>query len=263
MHAVVLLKRVLDPEIPQSAFAVDPERREPLVPRAPYVLSVFDGNALEVALRLRDALGGACELTALSFGPQAAEEVLRKALALQCDRAVLVSGEEQGLGARRKADILAAAIRRLPPADLVLLGRQAADWEAGQLGGMLAESLGVPCLPFVSEVRRDGDAFQAVQQLEGGTAVYRLPGPAVLTVTNAGGNVLRPARIRDVMAARGREIAVVALGELAMGDGGTAEVETTALRLPTPRGKAEMIDGATAGERARSLVRRLGELGAI
>ena len=263
MHAVVLLKRVLDPEIPQSAFAVDPERREPLVPRAPYVLSVFDGNALEVALRLREAVGGACELTALSFGPQAAEEVLRKALALQCDRAVLVWGEEQGLGARRKADILAAALRRLPPADLVLLGRQAADWEAGQLGGMLAESLGVPCLPFVSAVRWDGEALQAVQQLEGGTAVYRLQGPALLTVTNAGGNVLRAARIRDVMAARGREITVFAPGELAAGDPEVPEVETLTLRVPPPRGKAEMLDGATAAERARALLRRLGELGAI
>ena len=261
MHAIVLMKRVLDPEIPQSAFSIDPERRQPYVPRAPYVLSVFDGNALEVALRLREARGGDLRITALTFGPRAAEEVLRKALALTVDAAVHVLGDDEGLGAVAKAKVLAAAIRGLPPPDLVLLGRQAADWEAGQTGGMLAEALGLPCVPFVSAVL-DLAGREVLQQLENGQAVHRLRGPTVLTVTNDGQNVLRAARIRDVMAARGREIACLELAGL-LADGDPPAVETAALRLPAPRRRAEICEGGTAAERAVVLARRLRELGAV
>ncbi len=263
MHLVVLLKRVLDPEIPQSAFSLDPERKEPTVLRHPFVLSVFDGNALELALRLRDARADA-RVTALTFGPRAAEDVLRKALALQVDEAVHLLGDENGLPAGRKARVLAAAIRRLPPADLVLCGRQAADWEAGQLGGMLAEALGCPCLPFVSGLSLAPGGFEAVQQVESGQAVYRLPGPAVLTVTNDPGNVLRPARIKDVMAARGRELTTIPLEELLPGtESDEARVETLDLRLPAPRRRAEILDGGGAAGTAALLARRLRELGAV
>lgn len=264
MHAIVLVKRVLDPEIPRTAFSVDPERRQPHVPRAPYVLSVFDGNALEVALRLREARGGDLRITALTLGPGPAEEVLRKALALTVDAAVHVLGDDEELGAVAKADALAAAIRRLPPPDLVLCGRQAADWEAGQIGGMLAEALGLPCVPFVSAVL-DPAGTEVLQQLESGQAVYRLRGPTVLTVTNDGQNVLRAAKIKDVMAARGKGIAVTPLGELLAEAGSQAaqEVETLALRLPAPRRRAEICEGETAGARAGLLMRRLRELGAV
>jgi electron transfer flavoprotein beta subunit len=263
MHLVVLLKRVLDPEIPQSAFSLDPQHKEPSALRHPFVLSVFDGNALELALRLRDTRAEV-RVTALTLGPRAAEDVLRKALALTVDEAVHIVGDEAGLPAGRKARVLAAAIRRLAPADLVLCGRQAADWEAGQLGGMLAEALGLPCLPFVSGLGLAPGGFEAVQQVESGQAVYRVAGPAVLTVTNDPGNVLRPARIRDVMAARGRELTTIPLADLVPGtEGDEAGVETLDLRLPTPRRRAEILDGGDAAETAARLARRLRELGAV
>ncbi len=263
MHLVVLLKRVLDPEIPQTAFSLDPERKQPHALRHPYVLSVFDGNALELALRLREA-GTDVRVTALTFGPKAAEDVLRKALALTVDEAVHVLGEEEGLTAARKARVLAAAISRLPSPDLVLCGRQAADWEAGQMGGMLAEALGMPCLPFVSSLSPAAGGFEAVQQVESGQLVLRLPRPAVVTVTNDPGNVLRAARIKDVMAARGRGLTTIALQDLLPGTQGVeASVETLALRLPAPQRRAEICEGAGPAEAARLLARRLRELGAV
>ncbi len=264
MHAIVLLKRVLDPEIPQTAFSLDPERQEPAVLRHPFVLSVFDGNALELGLKLREARAGDLRITALTLGPRAAEDILRKALALLADAAVHIVGEEDGLAPGVKARVIAAAIRRLPAPDLILCGRQAADWEAGQLGGMLAEALAVPCLPFVSELRPAAGGFDAVQQVESGQVVHRIAGPAVLTVTNDQGNVLRAARIKDVMASRGRELIVFHLRELVPGAGGAeARAEMLSLRLPAPRLRAEIVDGEGPAEKTQGLVRRLREVGAF
>lgn len=263
MHVVVLLKRVLDPEIPPSAFAVDPVRREPDVPRAPHVLSIFDGNALEVALRLRESAPGT-RVTALSLGPPETEEVLRKALALTVDEAVHVVGEERDLAPHRKVRLLAAAIRRTGPPDLVLCGRQAADWEAGQVGGMLAEALSLPSLPCVAAVEQGAAGLEALQQLESERVRWSLPGPAVLTVTNDGRNALRPAKVRDVLAARGRAVRTIPLAELlAEAAGPEVRTQTRALSLPEPRQRAELLEGGTPEEQAGLLARRLRDLGAI
>lgn len=266
MHVVVLLKQVLDPEIPATAFGVDEDRRVPAVERAPYVLSIFDGNALEVALKLREAVGGDARITALSLGPHGAEEILRKALALTADAAVLLCADGAAMDSAAKARVLAAAIGRLGPVDLVLAGRQAADYEAGQVGAMVAEALGLPCVPFVSRVFVEREGLEVHQQIENGHAVFRLHGPAVLTVTNDETNVLRPAKVRDVMTAGRKPIAVWDLGEFAAQariDAAGPAVEMLELRLPEPRTHAEMLEGATPAERGRSLARRLRELGAI
>lgn len=266
MHVVVLLKQVLDPEIPSTAFRIDAERRAPLVERAPQVLSVFDGNALEAALRLREGRGGDLRITALSLGPRTAEEILRKALALTADAAILIEGDAGSLDSAQKARVLAAAIRRLGTVDLVLSGRQAADWEAGQVGAMVAEALGLPCLPFVSRLSPGEDGIEVRQQLESGVAIFRLGGPAVLTCTNDETNVLRPAKVRDVMAAGRREIArwpLEELGHEAGLAGAPPAVELIDLTLPVALSHAEMLAGGSPAERAEALVRRLEELGAI
>lgn len=266
MHAVVLMKQVLDPEIPLTAFRIDPELLAPSVERAPYVLSIFDSNALEAALRLREAMGAELRITALSLGPKSGEEILRKALALNCDAAVLVAGDAAELDSGQKARVLAAAIRRLGPLDLVLAGRQAADYEAGQVGAMVAQALGLPCVPFVSRIAPGEGGLEVRQQIEGGFALLRLHGPTVLTVTNDETNVLRPAKIRDVMAAGKRSITVWELQELAAEAGLPATrpaVELLDLSVPERRAGAEIMDGATPRERALKLLRRMRELGAV
>ena len=263
MHAVVLLKRVPDPELPPSAFSVDPETLRAEVGRTPHVLSSFDANALEVALQLREALGS-LRISALSLGPAAAEEVLRKALALTADDAWHVLGDDEDLDPGQAGAVLAAAIRRLGLPDLVLAGRQSADWEAGQVGGVVAEELGWPCLPFVSRLRPSSAGLEALQRLEGGEAVYELALPAVVTVTNDAGNGLRPARIRDVLAARARTLEVLELSALAGGALGRGPARgLLGLSVPAGRARAEFLGGASGREQALELARRLRQLGAV
>jgi electron transfer flavoprotein beta subunit len=91
MNLVVCIKQILDPEIPARDFRIDAAKREAEQGGANLVANIFCENALETALQAREAHGG--KLTALALGPEGAEDVLRKALALKADEAVLVVNE--------------------------------------------------------------------------------------------------------------------------------------------------------------------------
>ena len=261
MHSVVCIKQVLDQDIPPRAFRVDRAARRPDVAGAPLVMSIFDGNALETALRLREAQSGG-SVTALTIGPKGAEEVLRKALAVTADQAVLVSeGELDGVDAQARAALIAAAVRKLTPGvDLVLCGRQAGDWESGQVGSMVAEALEWPCVTLVSQITpAEGGRVRLRREVEDGYEIVEAASPVVVTVTNGEGNVLRLAKVRDVMMAHRKPITTFTAADLGGADGasGAALVD---LFIPDKSSKCEFVDGKTAAEKATNLVRKLREL---
>jgi electron transfer flavoprotein beta subunit len=266
MNIVVLIKQVLDPELPARAFRVNRETKAPDVARAPQVLSIFDGNALEVALKLREARGTGDKVTALCLGEKGAEEILRKSLAVTVDEAVLlVDPAFNGLDSFAKATVLAAAIRAMGQVHLVLAGRQAADWEAGQVGSLVAEELGWPCVAFVSRITPDGNTLRLRRELDDGYQTIRATGPLVLTVTNDDSNVLRFAKVRDVMASTRKPIANWNAAKLGItpADLHDASIEVVDLYVPEQPKHAEMIEGDTARDRARTVARRLRELNVI
>src|SRR4051812_39485050 len=118
MNILVCLKQILDPEIPPRDFRVDTEKMEAERGAAGLVMNIFCANALETALQFRERVGG--KITAISFGDETAEEVLRKALALRVDGAVLVTGSPSVTEQKSRrvepmlvARILAAAARKV------------------------------------------------------------------------------------------------------------------------------------------------------
>jgi electron transfer flavoprotein beta subunit len=260
VHTVVCIKQVLDQDIPPRAFRVDREAKRPDVPNAPLVMSIFDGNALETALKLREAQGGGT-VTALSLGAKSAEEVLRKALAVTADQAVRIDADQDAVDAAARAALLAAAVRRLTPAvDLVLCGRQAGDWESGQVGSMIAEALGWPCVTFVSKITPLPDGRLRLQrQVEDGYELIEAASPLVATITNDESNVLRLAKVRDVMLAHRKPLHTWTPAELgvAAGDGAATLAD---LYVPEKSSQCEFIAGDTPAEKAANLVRRLREL---
>ena len=266
MNVVVLIKQVLDPELPARAFRVNRDLKAPEIARAPRVMSIFDGNALEVALKLKEAKGSGVKIIALSLGEKTAEEVLRKALAVTADEAVLLSDPAfVGLDSFRTAQVLAAGIRSIGDIDLVIAGRQAADWEAGQVGSLVAEELGWPCVAFVSRVTPDSEGLTLRRELEDGYQTIRTRGPAVLTITNDESNVLRFAKVRDVMASSRKPIANWNAAKLGIDLASLRDSSLDVLDLFVPEGTkhAEMIEGDTPAERARALARRLCELNVL
>ncbi|WP_324669388.1 electron transfer flavoprotein subunit beta/FixA family protein [Geochorda subterranea] len=263
MHLVVCVKQVLDPEMSPRDFAVDPVARRPIAGRAPLVISTFDEIALEVALQLREAVGGGT-VTALTLGPRSADEVLRKAMAMQADRAVRIDPGGLGEGdAFVTASALAEAIRRkLSPFDVVLCGRQAGDTDGGQVGPMLAEALGLPMVANALRVRPGPDGSLHVErETEEGTEVVEVRPPVLLTATNAESNVPRIPKVKDVMAAHRKPIEVMAPSELGLaGEGLPARTAVEALEVPQQSRQCRMVEGDSLEERVESLVAALLEL---
>src|ERR1700731_1569760 len=199
MNSIVCLKQILDPEIPARDFRVDSARREAERGSANLVTNIFCENALETALQLRERAGGA-KITALSYGQPSAEDSLRKALAMKADAAALIVNDgNANPDPLTTARVLAAAIRKLGTFDLIMVGREAGDWGAGQTGGLIAEELGMPCVSFVDRIESEGGKLLLKRQTDSGWEVLEAEPPVVVSVTNDEYNLPRIPKVRDVM----------------------------------------------------------------
>ena len=258
-HVVVLLKDILDPELPSSRFRVDREARRPVEGLGPSILGPFERSALELALKVKDAAGG--RVTAVSVGDGGATYGLRKALTVRVDEAVQVSVERAAdLDPGRTAELLLGALGRLAPVDLVVAGRQAGDWDHGQVGYLLAERLGWPCVGLVREAWLEGDELRVRHDHAGGQQVVSIQPPAVLTVTNDDALLLRLARVNDLMAAQKRPITRWEAAEFGSIAGADPGLEIADLWVPEHESVCEIIEGKDPSEMAVNAVRRLQEL---
>jgi electron transfer flavoprotein beta subunit len=225
------------------------------------VTNIFCENALETALQFRDAHAG--KITALSCGPEGAEDVLRKALALRADDAVLVVSEAANSDPLFVAETLAAAIRKLGSVDIVMVGREAGDWGAGQTGGLLAEELGWPCISF-AESFEPGAAAGAIairRQIDNGWETIEAAAPVVLTITNHDKNVPRIPKTRDVMQSYRKPLAKWTLAELGIDPGAAHRYyEVADLVIPQKETKCEFIAGESLEERIDEFARRVTEV---
>ena len=106
---------------------------------------------MEAAVRLKEDLGG--KITVLSLGKKVSDTVLRKTLAAGADELILLQDDQfDRLDSFSTATALADAVRKVGEYDLVLTGRQAGDWDSGQVGLILGELLGLPCISLAGAV---------------------------------------------------------------------------------------------------------------
>lgn len=180
---IVCLKQVPDPDAPPSAFQVDADRKKVVPKGVPPVISPYDENALEAALRLKDKWGA--RVVALSMGKNLSKRLLVKAIAAGADELVLLQDDRfDDPDSCGTALILAAAIRRIGRYDLILCGRQAADTNAGQVGIGIGELLEIPCVSSVQAVDFSGGMLRAESIVPDGYEVVEVRTPAVVTVCN-------------------------------------------------------------------------------
>jgi electron transfer flavoprotein beta subunit len=263
MHAVVLLKEILDWELPAGKFRVDETAKRAADGIAPMLLGPFEQHALELAVQLKDA-GVVEKVTAVLAGPAGGVDGLRKALALRCDEAVhVVADGVDAADPSQTAELLVAALQRLEPADLVLAGRQAGDWDHGQVGYIVAERLGRPCVGLVFRAERDGDRLRVWRVAPGGVEQLAVRLPAVLTVTSDAGLQLRMGSVMDRMAANKKPITTWTADELGLTPerlAGARRLELERVWVPEIERRCEVIDGDDPAEVARTVLARLEEL---
>jgi electron transfer flavoprotein beta subunit len=264
MNILVCLKQILDPEIPARDFRVDPFKREAERGSANLVTNIFCENALETALQLRERVG-TVKITALSYGAPSAEDSLRKALAMKADAAALVVNDgHTNPDPLTTARVLAAAITKLGTFDLIMVGREAGDWGAGQTGGLIAEELGLPCVSFVDRIDSANGTLRLKRQTDTGWEVLEAVPPVVLTVTNDEHNVPRIPKVRDVMMSYRQPLTTLTLDELGIeadeARAGNTFYEVADLSIPQKETRCEFVDGDTLDEKVEAFARRIIEV---
>lgn len=200
MNIIVCIKQVPDPEGPPGSYVINDALQRVEARGIPPVISLFDENALEAALRIKDALpNDTVNVTVVSMGAKLSVAVLQKALAAGADELVKIedrSFESIGHDSRATASVLAAAIRKINTFDLILTGRQAADWNGGQVGIGIARLLGIPAVTLAGKVMvQDGYAV-AERPTKYGHEVVRTPLPSIISVGNEAGVLRYPTMIQ-------------------------------------------------------------------
>ena len=258
LKIAVCAKQVPDTEIPASQFVVD-ESAVAVVPPAGVqpIVNGFDMNAVEVALRLRDA-GIQCEITVYSVGSDFVMDVMKKPLAIGADNLVLVDDDATGdLDAMGTARALQGAIDASGGADLILCGRQASDWDQSHVPLMLGELMVIPTVTLVRSVEMNGDELTLERVTSDGFQRLSSPLPALLTITNEAGEA-RYANLRGIMAASRKQPTVYDLTAVGVADAAPV-LELTRLFVPETESEVEIIEGENDADSGRLLALRLHE----
>jgi electron transfer flavoprotein beta subunit len=220
------------------------------------LLSELDEYAVEQALQFREKREGEeIEVTALCVGPEKAVDAVRKALQMGADKGVhVVDDAIAGSDAVATSLVLAKAIEKLGPADLVVCGMASTDGGMSVVPAMLAERLGLPQVTLASVIESQGTQVRVKRDNEGSTEVIGATLPIVLSVTDQSGEARYPS-FKGIMAAKKKPLETLALSDLGVDAGEVglsvawSQVEDTAARPPRTAGEIvtdEDGSGATA-----------------
>jgi electron transfer flavoprotein beta subunit len=256
MKIVVCVKQVIDPEAPVSTFSVDEEARKAIPPKGtPPVINPYDENALEAALKLKDA--GAAEIAVITMGTQIAKPVVKKALAVGADSLTIIEDAAfDGLDSNASAAVLVAAIKKLGDFDLIITGRQAADTDAGQVGAGIAAMLDLPLVTAAQKIEAVGDGLRVERVTSDGYEVVECTLPAVVSASSEIGDLRMP-NVKSMMAANKVQPPVWSLADLGVDVAALKKVTTEKLWQPVVEINTEVITGETPEEAGANLAAKL------
>lgn len=175
LKIMVCAKRVVDTNI---KVRVKPDNSNVDIEHSKMSLNPFDEIAIEEAFKIKEA-GKAKEIFAVSIGNEKCIDTLRTAMARGCDRAILVNTNAT-LEPIHVAKILKQIVLKEKP-DLILIGKQAIDDDANQVGQMLAAMLDYPQGTFISKLDINSNKIMVRRELDNGTEDLEITLPAVIT----------------------------------------------------------------------------------
>ncbi|MBK9795647.1 MAG: electron transfer flavoprotein subunit beta/FixA family protein [Holophagaceae bacterium] len=242
MKILVALKQVPDTES-RIKVAADGKSLDPADVK--WITSPYDEYALEEAIRIKEGKGA--EVVALSVGSDAAKDVLKNALALGADSAVLLKGDGQG-DAYQVAQMIAAFVKD-KGFDLILCGNKGLGGDNAAMGPMLAELLGIAQANVIVKLELGDGTFRAEREIEVGSEMVEGALPAVIT-TQKGLNEPRYASLKGIMAAKKKTIEELDAAPA------TAGAQVSALALPPERPAGRRMEGEPAAQ-ALALIQAL------
>ncbi len=245
MKLCVPLKRVPDP---YAKVGVLPDGSGLDLAGVKLDINPFDEIALEEAVRNKER-DASIHVTVVCLADRSAEEVLRKALAMGADEAVLIECDEASLDPEVVASELAAWVRTNSP-DLVLMGKQATDDDRGQVGRRLAAKLEWPLVAYASKLTIDQGSLEVVRESDDGRETWRMGLPGVVTV-DLRLNEPRYIALPGIIKARSKPLHVVARATDAV-----PQLRSLGLSSPPSRAAGRKVD--TPEEVFEAIVQALG-----
>ena len=234
MKVLVGIKRVVDHNVRVRAKA-DGSGAD--IASAKMSINPFDEHAVEEAVRLKEA-GIATEVVVVTVGAANAQDVLRHALALGADRAILVETTEH-LQSLATAKVLREISKREAP-QLILIGKQAIDDDAAEVGQMLAALLNIGQGTFASKLTVADGKVSVTREIDGGQETLELNLPAVITA-DLRLNDPRYIKLPNLMLAKKKPLETIALTDLDVNT--TSKVATINVAEPPARAAGKMLNG--------------------
>jgi len=249
MKIAVCVKQVPDATVHKK---IDPQTKR-LDRSGEAALNATDLNAVEEAIRVKEAQGG--EVVLVSLGPAKAADALRKALAMGADRAVLVSdGAAAGSDLVATSRVLAKALERQEP-DLVLFGQASSDGDGAVLWAAVADRLRRPLISQVAELTVASDRVTGKRQTEHGYDTISAPLPAVVAVSDAINEPRYPS-LKGIMGAKSKPQETLSAGDLGVDAGSLGEPGsgTTVLALGPPPSRGDSMRIEDDGSAAQTIL---------
>lgn len=171
---------------------------------AEFVINPYEEYALEQAVQLREKHGG--EVTVVTLGPEKTTQVIMKALALGADKAIHLKSDRIPDDPGSTAKTLANELREMG-FDVLLFGKKGVDDDNQQVGQMVAELLGVPCVTQTLKLEISAGKAVAHREVEGGSLTVETDLPAAFTAEKDL-TVPRYASLRELVGAKRKPIVV-------------------------------------------------------
>ena len=242
-------------QVPDSEAKVKAEGGQVSWGDAPLVINPFDEYAVEGALQMKEAHNGT--VTALCIGPESAKEALKHALAMGADEAILVSDPAlNDLDTAGAAKVLAAAIKKIGDADMVIFGRQTLDNGAGLTPAQTARVLGLPMLGLAGSIKVEGGSVTVERVLEEGRQIMKANLPAVLSVVQSIGEPRYPS-FMGIRKASKANIPVWSLSDLGATAPAAVVTRSELVTPPSDTRVVEMITGESPAEIAEKLADKI------
>ena len=255
MNMIVCVKQVMDPETPAASFRIDPEAKRAITSKDKgMVISPFDENGVEGALKLKDATGG--KVSILSMGGKSCREVIKQCLAMGADEGFqLTDPAFDDFDAYATAANLAEAIKKIGEYDIIFCGRQESDWDAGQVGSGIAEILGIPSVTAIRRIEVSDGKATVDRVLADGYETIEVSMPLLVTASNEIGEP-RYATLPKIMAAAKKPITVWDSGDITPAQ---ARSQMLSLFIPVREGECEFIESEDPEEAGAMLATKLRE----
>ncbi len=237
MNIFVMMKRTFDTEekISVNNGAISDDGAE-------FIINPYDEYAIEEAIQLRDKNGG--EVTVITIGGEESDKELRTALAMGCDKAVLINTEDDlEDGDQYTTSRILAEYFKEQEVDIILGGNVAIDGGSGQVGPRLAELLNIAYVTTITKLDIQGEKAIVVRDVEGDTEVIETTLPLLVTAQQ-GLNEPRYPSLPGIMKAKKKPLDELEIDDLDLSeDDVKPKTKTIEIYLPPKKEAGKVLEG--------------------